>query len=364
MLSALEYGLVEPETRIGWPGRRHTETDERTMRRSVTSVFSDPDDFEAAMRAEGGVSLVITASGRFHARITQAGLNGVHLLDVNESIARVAFIKVPDDVILVALSLSRWPDWFWNGQEIRAGELVTLGPGETAHVRTSGAIHWCAVRLAYDEFTRLSRALVGTPIDVPRELCRWRSSSSTTRQLSGLHQFAIKVAQGRQAPSTVEAAHGLEQQVVQAVTECLATGSKRSPIAASLQQRDLMLRLEALVTDHLTTNMEVETLSAALGVSERLLRQRCSDMLGMGPHRYLRLRRMHAARLALRQMPTGRIRIAEVAQRFGFHNPGRFAGAYTSLFGEPPSATLRNGVPPVARRRVMRDSRSNNSINR
>ena len=330
----------------------------QNMRHSVTSVFSEPDDFEAAMHAEGSASLVTTASGRLHAKLTQVGLNGMRLLDVHESVSRVAFIKAPDNMILVSLSLSRWPNWFWNGQEVQAGELITLGPCETAHTRTNGAIHWCAIWLVFDEFARLSQALVGTPIDVPRELCRWRPPPVALRQLSSLHQIAIKAVQVDPHPvGAVDAAHGLEQQLLQAVTRCLAGGSRPPAIATRVQSRDLMLRLEELLAGHLTANLDVRAVSAALGVSERLLRQRCVEALGMSPNRYLWLRRMHAARLILRKAPEGETRIAEVAQRCGFRNPGRFAGAYKSLFGEQPSATLRHGPPPVPRHRATREHR-------
>jgi AraC-like DNA-binding protein len=322
----------------------------------VSSVFSEPDDFEAAMRADGGVSLVTTEPGQFRARITQVALNGMRLLDVNENVPRIAFIKIPEDTLLVALSLSRWPDWFWNGQEVQAGELATLGPGETAHVRTNGQIHWCAVSLACNEFARLSRALIGKPIDLRSELRRWRPPPAALRELTGLHQIAIKAIQADTHPiGAVDAAHGLEQQVIQAVTECLASGSRLPPIPVSPQPQDLMSRLEALLADDSTANMDTTALSGALGVSDRLLRQRCADTLGMSLNRYLWVRRMHAVRLALSRAPKGDVRIREVAQSFGFHSPGRFAGAYRSLFGERPSVTLRQGPPRVLRPRARRE---------
>ena len=36
---------------------------------SVTSVFSEPGDFEAALREEGGLGLLITGRGQFRARL-------------------------------------------------------------------------------------------------------------------------------------------------------------------------------------------------------------------------------------------------------------------------------------------------------
>lgn len=85
-------------------------------------------------------------------------------------------------------------------------------------------------------------------------------------------------------------------------------------------------------------------LCAAIGVPERTLRACCEEQLGMGPKRYLLLRRLHLAHQVLRDTEPGGGTVTEIATRFGFWQFGRFSGAYRALFGEPPSATLRR--PP------------------
>jgi hypothetical protein len=41
---------------------------------SITSVFSEPGDFEAALRQEGSLGLLVTGRGQFRARLTQVML--------------------------------------------------------------------------------------------------------------------------------------------------------------------------------------------------------------------------------------------------------------------------------------------------
>jgi AraC-like DNA-binding protein len=80
---------------------------------------------------------------------------------------------------------------------------------------------------------------------------------------------------------------------------------------------------------------------AELGVSERLLRACCKEHLRMGPNRYIRLRRMQQVHRDLRNGNPGTASVSEVALRYGFHDPGRFATSYRAVYGELPSATLR-----------------------
>jgi len=76
-------------------------------------------------------------------------------------------------------------------------------------------------------------------------------------------------------------------------------------------------------------------------VSERTLRLYCQEQLGMGPHRYLWIRRMNLARRALTLADATTKTVTEIANDHGFGELGRFAVAYRKLFGESPSATLR-----------------------
>ncbi len=105
-----------------------------------------------------------------------------------------------------------------------------------------------------------------------------------------------------------------------------------------------MARLEELFATHSNRALYLGEICAAVGVSERTLRVCCQEHLGMGPIRYLWLRRIHLVRRALVGADVRQTTVSRVAADFGFWEFGRFSVAYRKLFGETPSTTLRR--PP------------------
>jgi transcriptional regulator GlxA family with amidase domain len=61
----------------------------------------------------------------------------------------------------------------------------------------------------------------------------------------------------------------------------------------------------------------------------------------MSPARYLLLRRLNMVRSALRRADPANTSITEIARAYQFQEPGRFAVAYRTVFGEMLSTTLR-----------------------
>ena len=72
----------------------------------------------------------------------------------------------------------------------------------------------------------------------------------------------------------------------------------------------------------------------------RTLRASCEEHLGMGPIRFLTLRRMHLVRRALLRADVANATVTRTVTDHGFRELGRFSVAYRTLFGETPSDTL------------------------
>ena len=117
---------------------------------------------------------------------------------------------------------------------------------------------------------------------------------------------------------------------------------------AQLRAPQIIKRLDAFLREHLDEPIHMAELCDATGVSERSLRNACHAVCGTSPKRYLTRRRLEAVRLALAEATPGQDTVTRIATDFGFFELGRFAGIYSSTFGERPSDTLRGGANVTA----------------
>lgn len=93
---------------------------------------------------------------------------------------------------------------------------------------------------------------------------------------------------------------------------------------------------------HAHEPITVADLAAAAGVSVRSLQAGFAEHVGKPPTAYLREIRLRRTRQELLQAGPGEhLTVTDVALRWGFLHPSRFARDYRRLFGEAPSATLR-----------------------
>ena len=103
-----------------------------------------------------------------------------------------------------------------------------------------------------------------------------------------------------------------------------------------------MRRFHDLMEQNLETAVYIPEVCVRIGVSARTLVSCCQEYFGMGPKRYLSLRRMGLARKDLRTAAPGAISVTDIATKYGFWQFGRFAVLYKSMYGEKPSDTLRH----------------------
>jgi len=157
-----------------------------------------------------------------------------------------------------------------------------------------------------------------------------------------LHEAAAKLAEDTaQSNAQSEPARTLEQALLHATVMCLSESASVQMGWGIVRHATIIARFEELLATNYDRPLHLVELCAAIGASERTLRVSCIEHLGMGPVRYLWLRRMHLVRRALIMAAPGSATVTEIATANGFWELGRFAVEYRTLFGESPSTSLR-----------------------
>src|SRR6202040_1164396 len=228
----------------------------------------------------------------------------------------------------------------WGGVELQTGDLIFHSRGERFHQRTTGPCSWSLVGLAPEHLESYG-VLSGKTLSVPaaaRVLCPALRDAARLRRL---HAQACRLAETRpKVLAHPEVARAIEQDLIHALVTCLAAKT-RDDGAAKRHHTRIMVRFEEVLADHPNRQLHLPELCALIGVNERTLRSCCAEFLGVSPSRYMLLRRLRAARIALRDADPDTASVAEIASGCGFAELGRFAEAYQAAFGESPSTTLR-----------------------
>ncbi len=90
-------------------------------------------------------------------------------------------------------------------------------------------------------------------------------------------------------------------------------------------------------------SFEVDMLADWLRVPKRTVFHAFNKLLGVGPRRYLEIKRLHTLRARLRKSSYTSDTVSSLATELGFTDMGRLATIYQHHFGEKPSETLRFG---------------------
>jgi AraC-like DNA-binding protein len=310
--------------------------------RGNVSRFDDPYAFQAAVKP-AQVEILVTTKGNFDAELNRIVFPRLWAQRGRESLPRIANSTV---------SLDRPPIFFLAdadqasirhcGRELAFGELVVAGPGSTHHHQTSGPCRWTTLSLTRKDLAAASIALVGVNLALPSLSHRLRPPPALMSRLLNLHQAAESLA--AHAPDVLaqpEAVRALEHAFVHAMTMCLSESKPVKMTIGTLRHATIIARFEELLAANYGHPLHLAEMCAAIGASERTLRVSCMEHLGIGPVRYLWLRRMHLVHSALIHTAPGSATVTKIATDNGFWEMGRFSVEYGALFGEMPSATLR-----------------------
>ncbi len=317
----------------------------RVMGGNGVARYSDPEHYQAAI-SPAHVEILVTAKGKYRAALTGIEVGRLWLQRGHESLARVANATVrADRAALFFLARADQPSTHHSGRALAFGEIAASAAGSTQYLRTDGPCHWATLSMMRDDLAAASHALVGRNLIERSVTSYFRPPVPLWSRLLNLHQAAGLLAENAaDIIGQPEVARALERALLHAVIDCLSASKEVQADRTTLRRKIIIARLEEYLMANYDRPIYLADLCTAVGVSGRTLRLACMKQLGVGPNRFLWLRRIHLARRALIAADAAKETVTKIATEYGFWELGRFSVEYRKLFGEMPSASLHR--PP------------------
>ena len=324
------------------------------MPQSQVFTLDDPDRFQAAMRA-GTYEIFVKSRGDFHARLTRIDLQRLWMQRSDTNLPWLMnAANDPERAPLLFLADDDQAPLAANGREVSPGEILFYRPAATKQCWTSGSNRLASMSLTHEDLAAAGKAIAGRELRAPLASYLTRPDPAKMAHLRALHTAAGELARTSPAVlATPGVAQALEQKLVHAMVTCLSSDETAERKSCDWQHSRVIARFERFLESRQYQPVYLAEMCAAIGASERTLRTCCQEHFGMGPVRYLWLRRMHLTRRALLRADAGVATVTTIATEYGFWELGRFSIEYRALFGESPSATLRR-LPDATPNRTAR----------
>jgi AraC-like DNA-binding protein len=311
---------------------------------SSVQTFADADEYAAAIR-QGTAQLTVKQRGVFRAKLTRIDFHRLWMQRFSESLARTTHVDGWGGRAIIVFRTGSGASMVRNGLELDPTSISRPRPGLSYYHHTSGPAPYGGMSLPIGDMAAFAGSVLGREAEPQKDSVTITPPSNALAKLLRLHAAAGELAED--APAVLahpEAARGLEQALIDAMMHCLGGRNVEEDRAALRQHAAIMRKFDRVIEQHLDRPLYVTELCKEIGASERTLRACCEEHLGMGPKRYLLLRRMHMVRHALCRGTAADTTVTDTATRYGFWQFGRFAAEYKALFGELPSTTLARPV--------------------
>ena len=233
---------------------------------------------------------------------------------------------------------------FRSGREVLPGDVYTLVRGDDVDFRVSGCIRYAFVSLSPELLLRQAGEDAHRGDLAFWEACRWFCASEPIRTLivRSVESIVTHVLQS-DCPTAGPALRQMQFELVEPFLWGFMFDERKPHERHTLSGAAIVRSVENWVDGQSPESVHVADLCRALRLSRRTLQRAFTETLGIGPVRYLTLKRLAAVRAELRRGDPAATTVTDSAIRHGFWELGRFAKDYRRTFGESPSETLSKG---------------------
>lgn len=276
-----------------------------------------------------------------HIRLPQSRLDWGYY-----NVTMTAAGRLPDNVLTFGTLLKSSPGSTCNGMTIQVGDFIAMSEGRELYSNLQAGTEWLVYQIPREVLTRLNLDLpahFGTVIQLP-----------SARQIEHVERLQeLRYAWGPGGNNTYAgndnefARTSLEETMMDVVIDALHTMTDTVPDYQHAHQLDLVRKAEGFVRDCANSDLRLDSLCQATHSHPRTLERAFRNVHGVGPKRFITVRRLSLARQDLLMPAPERRSVTDIAMHWGFSHLSRFAAEYFALFMESPSATLRRGLATV-----------------
>jgi AraC family ethanolamine operon transcriptional activator len=234
---------------------------------------------------------------------------------------------------------------FRSGKDVLPGDVYTLRRGDTIDYRLSGEIAYAAVSVTAELLQKHGA------VDVEREntgfweqRCWFRAPEPL--RVSVCRTVGRIISQVLQPAFSVSGAavRQLQSDLLEPFLWGVMFDERRAGERSTLSGSTIVRKVDSWIDGQAPGTIQIADLCRGLHLSRRTLQRAFAETMGIGPARYLNLKRLTAARAELRHADPQEMSVTRAATKYGFWELGRFAKDYRRAFGESPSETLRKEV--------------------
>ena len=302
--------------------------------------FTDPLACQAAVQSVTQAEILPTARGDFFAEMTQVSMNKLRMQRFHSAQPLLSSVTIASDRKLIGFliePISSNP--YHCGIEVTPNDIFVYGH-DVLHQRSTSAYHVGTMSLPAEDFPAMCQSINGHySLEEPVNTVV-RPEPVLMSKLRTLHKAVGELA--RDVPEVLErqeVRQAMEEQLIHVMIRCLGPGPGAEVTIGNRRHHAIVTRFEEFLEANPDRPLYLTEICAGIGVAERTLRACCEEHMGMGPIRFLTLRRMHLVRRALLTTDPSKATITRIVTDHGVWELGRFSVAYRALFGESPSET-------------------------
>ena len=309
--------------------------------------FTDPLSFQAAI-STADLQLLPIARGQFRAELTKVCMDQLWMQRFYQNLPLInAGAMKPGRRVFTFFTSAEPAAMRHCGMDVLSGDIIVNNFDEI-HQQTGAEFRLGSMSLTTHRLDAACKAITGREFSGSPLKHLVRPNAALMSRLLKLHemvgQTAATIPEVLEVP---EVARSLEQQLIHILVRCLTDGVSVQMTSGNRRHDMIVAKFEEYLEANPNVPLYLPEICAAIGAAERTLRNACEEHLGMGPIRYLALRRMNLARRALLGADSSTT-VTRIVTDHGFWELGRFSVAYRALFGETPSETLQRPAEQTA----------------